>query len=300
MSAARRALDGQGIALMMVLCVCWGLQQVAVKLAAPSMNPVMQMGVRSAIGALLVLGLMCWRRDNFSLRDGTFWPGVMAGLLFGAEFLCIALGLTFTSAAHMSVFLYTAPVFTVLGLQWLVPGERLHPRQWVGILLAFAGIAITFANGFSAGSGDLPAMLIGDALGVLAALMWAATTVLIRTTSLSETQPSKTLMYQLLVSAILLLAVAGSLGYATDISMTAIAWYSLFFQIVIVSFASYLAWFWILRTYLATRVSVFSFLTPLFGVGFGILLLNESVSTAFLMGAVLVLAGIVMVNVKKG
>lgn len=287
------------MSLMLLCCLCWGLQQVAVKLAAPSMHPVTQMAVRSLIAAALVALLMAARRASFTVRDGTLWPGMLAGLLFAGEFFCISLGLTLTSASHLVVFLYTAPIFTVLGLQWRVRGEHLQAQQWSGIVLAFLGIALAFSNGFAQAGAAGSAMLAGDFLGVLAGALWGATTVLVRATALSETPPAKTLLYQLAVSGVLLLMAAAGFGHLSRISMTPLAWGSLFFQSVIVTFASYLAWFWILRRYLASRVSVFAFLTPLFGVLFGVVLLHEPFSARFGAGAALVLAGIALVNWRR-
>jgi drug/metabolite transporter (DMT)-like permease len=300
MSAVRKPLDPLAIGLMTMQCVVLGLQQVAVKIAAPGMGPVMQLGVRSAVAALLVGGLMLLLRGStFSLRDGTFWPGIGAGVLFALEFFFIAVGLQYTTASHMSVFLYTAPVFTVLGLHWFVPGERLRLVQWLGVLAAFAGIAVAFSNGFSEQARDWKDMLLGDVFGVLAGLSWAATTVLIRTTVLSEAPPTTTLLYQLGTAAFILVAIAALMGQATGISMTGIVWASLAFQSVIVAFLCFLLWFWMLRRYLASRLSVFSFLTPLFGVGFGVMLLQDPVGVRFAFGAALVMTGVVMVNLRK-
>ncbi len=298
MSAQRRALDAPVVSLMVLLCALWGLQQVAIKLAAPSMGTVLQTGLRSLTAAVLVGALMLIRRTPFSLRDGTLWPGIAAGVLFAAEFLCVAVGLNFTTASRTVVFLYTAPIFTVLGLHWLVPGERLRLLQWSGILLAFIGIGIAFATGCNTTALHAADTAFGDLLGVAAAMLWSATTLLIRGSALSEAAPSKTLLYQLAVSTALVLPIAAFTGEFSTVSMNAVAWESLLFQSVIVSFASYLAWFWILRRYLASRVSVFSFLTPLFGVGFGILLLHDVVALRFAIGAALVLGGIVLVNIR--
>jgi drug/metabolite transporter (DMT)-like permease len=284
---------------MTMQCVFLGLQQVAVKAAVQGMGPVMQLGVRSAIAALLVGGLMMLRGSTFSVRDGTFWPGVGAGALFALEFFFIAVGLQYTTASHMSVFLYTAPVFTVLGLHWFVPGERLRLVQWLGVLAAFAGIAVAFSNGFAEQARDWKDMLLGDVFGVLGGLSWAATTVLIRTTALSEAPPTTTLLYQLGSAAFILVAIAALMGQATGISMNGIVWASLAFQSVIVAFLCFLLWFWMLRRYLASRLSVFSFLTPLFGVGFGVMLLRDPVGVRFAIGAALVMTGVVMVNLRK-
>jgi drug/metabolite transporter (DMT)-like permease len=71
------------------------------------------------------------------------------------------------------------------------------------------------------------------------------------------------------------------------------------YQAVIVAFASYLAWFWLLTRYLAARLAVFSFLSPLFGVLAGVLVLDESLSARFVVAALLVGAGIVLVNLRR-
>jgi drug/metabolite transporter (DMT)-like permease len=221
-------------------------------------------------------------------------------VLFATEFVCIFLGLTLTSASRMAVFLYTAPCFTALGLHWFVEGERLRRIQWLGILVAFAGIALAFADGFMHASpaqhGSRLADVMGDALGVVGGIAWAATTVVVRGSRLAQSSASKTLLYQLTVSGVVLLALALALGQARVETVTPMAMVSLAYQAVIVAFVSYLLWFWLLTRYIASRLSVFSFLTPLFGVTFGVLLLGESFSGRFMMAALLVLAGIALVN----
>lgn len=199
----------------------------------------------------------------------------------------------------MAIFLYTAPCFTALGLHLFVPGERLRRVQWLGVGIAFAGIALAFADGFLkplAPGASMLAGLAGDALGILGGVMWAATTVVVRSTSLAHASASKTLFYQLAVSAVMLLALAALLGQVTFVHLTPVAVASLAYQSVIVAFVSYLSWFWLLTRYIASRLSVFTFLSPLFGVAFGVLLLGESVGWRFLSAAALVLIGIGLVN----
>lgn len=295
----RKPLDAFAMSLLVGLCVLWGLQQVTVKLAAPGMHPVMQLGLRSLVAAVLVYALMVARGQKLSLRDGTLLPGLGAGVLFAVEFLFAGAGLQYTTASHMSVFLYTAPIFTVLGLHLFLPAERLGLRQWLGVFAAFAGVVIAFSNGFLGGGKELRDMLIGDALGVLGGLFWAATTVLIRCSALSEAPPATTLFYQLGSCGVLLTAIALFRGEAGRVDLTPVVWGSLFFQSAIIAFASYLAWFWMLRRYLASRVTVFSFLTPMFGVGFGVLLLGDPLDVRFGVGALLVLVGVVMVNLRR-
>ncbi|WP_423198373.1 MULTISPECIES: DMT family transporter [unclassified Cupriavidus] len=283
---------------MVVLCAAWGLQQVAIKVTAPHVGPVLQAGLRSAVAALLVFAFASWRRTPLWQRDGTLGPGLLAGLLFGAEFLCIFIGLGYTTASRMAVFLYTAPIFTALGLHLTVASERLRGAQWLGVVAAFGGMVLAFADGMTA-SVSHASTLPGDALGVLAGALWAATTIVVRASKLAGAPASKTLLYQLAVSAVGLIVLALMIGQHHDARVNGLVLASLFYQSVLIAFASYLAWFWLLRQYLASRLAVFSFLTPLFGVAFGVLLMNDVVGVRFAVAAMMVLGGIVLVN-RKG
>jgi drug/metabolite transporter (DMT)-like permease len=290
--AERKALDARAFSLMLGLTALWGFQQVAIKLTAPDISLVMQAGIRSVIATALLLAWAQLRGTALFGRDGTLGAGIAAGLLFGGEFIFIYGGLQHTAASRMVVFIYLAPVLTALGLHWLVPGEKLVRTQWAGVLVAFAGIALAFGDGFAAARGSL----LGDFFGLVAAVLWAATTVLIRATGLARISAAKTLFYQLVVSAPMLLAASLLMGEKGVVALTPLALASLAYQGVLVAFGSYLVWFWLLTRYLAARLSVFSFLTPLFGVLFGVLILREPLTPSFIGAALLVGAGIVLVN----
>jgi drug/metabolite transporter (DMT)-like permease len=289
----RKPADALAVSMMVVLCMCWGFQQITIKIAAAGISPIMQAGLRSIIATALLLAWAQLRRIPLFRRDGTLAGGLAAGALFAGEFVFIYVGLAHTTASRMVVFIYLAPCLTALGLQWFVPGERLNASQWTGVVLAFLGVALAFADGFSTASGST---LIGDAFGVIAAALWAATTVLVRSTRLTSVSAAKTLFYQLAVSALVLPLVSLVVGEPGVSALTPKVVASLAYQGVIVAFASYLAWFWLLTRYLAGRLAVFSFLTPLFGVAFGVIFLSEPLSAAFLGAALLVGAGIVLVN----
>lgn len=295
MSTSRQPIDALAMGLMLLLCMLWGLQQVAMKATAPDMSPLMQVALRSGIAALLVGALMLWRGERMSLRDGTFWPGVVVGGLFALEYLLVGVGMRLTSASHMVVFLYTAPLFAALGLHWKLPAERLKSLQWLGIVVAFGGIVLAFSGHASGAQLANADMLLGDALGLLGGMAWGATTVVLRSTKLGQAPATQTLLYQLVAACVLLLPAAIFMGQA-DIRPTAMAWGNLAFQAIVVSFASFLLWFWLLKKYLASQLGVFSFLTPMFGVAFGVWLLGEPLEPRFVAGAGLVLAGIVLVS----
>ena len=292
----RKPLDATALALMVLLAALWGFQQVTIKVAAADVSLVMQAAIRSTAATLLLIVWAQVRGIPLFRRDETFWPGIAAGLLFAGEFVFIYAGLAHTTASRMIVFIYLTPPLTALGLHWFVPGERLSARQWLGVLLAFAGVFLAFAEGFRSAGGTTA---LGDLFGVIAAVLWAATTVLIRASALARISATRTLFYQLVVSAVVLLVASRLLGEPGVVRLSAVALGALAYQGVVVAFASYLVWFWLLTKYLAARLAVFSFLAPMFGVLFGVAVLSEPLTSFFAGAALLVGAGIVLVNLRR-
>ncbi|WP_018151957.1 DMT family transporter [Leeia oryzae] len=291
----RKPLDLPAILIMLLLCMIWGFQQITLKASAADITPLLQIALRSGISALLVIGLMIYRHEPLGFFKDTWRPGLLAGVLFALEFLLVGEALRYSSASHVIVFVYTAPIFASLGMQWLLPAERLKPLQWVGILIAFIGIATAFLLRDTPVTPQGNHTLLGDFLGLLAGASWGATTVAVRCTRLAKAPATQTLLYQLLVGLVLLLVAAALLGQLR-FNPSPLALASLAFQSVVVSFASFLTWFWLLRKYLASRLGVFSFMTPLFGVMFGVALLHEPLEHGFVIGALLVLAGVILVS----
>lgn len=277
----------------MILCASWGLQQVAVKVANQGISPIWQSGIRSIGSAILLLIWMTVRRQPLMERDGTLWYGIAAGLLFTVEFLLVYWGLEFTNASRGAIFLYLSPFVVAIGAQRFVPGEKLRAIQVAGLLCAFAGVLVVFRESLT-----LPTdrMLIGDGMLAGAALFWGATTVLIKASPLAKIAPAKTLLYQLAVSAVVLPIGSVAMGEPGIVRMTPLIAGCLVYQVVWVAFITYLAWFWLVRHYPASRLASFTFLTPLFGVIAGGILLHEPITTMLLLALVLVGTGIYLVN----
>lgn len=297
MQGTRTYIDMTGIATMVILCAILGLHQVAIKAVANDIAPIMQISLRSGISAVLVGLYVGIRKERISLRDKALLPGLLLGILFSLEFVFVAEGLRYTTASHMAVFLYTAPVFTALVLHRFIPAERLHQYQWFGIGLAFCGIVVSFLGGVVT-VGISKQMLWGDLLALLGGIAWASTTITIRCTSLSEAPATQTLLYQLLAAFGLLLIYAIATGQAQMESMTTVAWSSVLFQGVVITFAVYLVWFSMLRRYNASQLSVFLFLTPVFGITYGVVLLGDVIDVWFVGGALMVLTGLICVQIR--
>ena len=279
--------------LMVLLCACWGFNQVAIKLANAGISPILQAGIRSLGSALLVWAWSARRGIRLFARDGSLGLGILIGLLFGGEFVFLYWSLVFTTASRAVLFLYTAPFVVALGAHVFIPGERLRVQQAAGLAAAFAGTALAFADALR-----FPTYreLLGDGMAFIAAILWGATTVVVKATRLARISPHKTLLYQLGVSAIFLPALSWALGEPGLVAPTPLVLGMLAYQIVVVAFASYLAWFWLVSRYPAGRLSSFSFLTPLFGLLAGALLLGEPVGWALVAAVTLVGIGIVLVN----
>jgi drug/metabolite transporter (DMT)-like permease len=221
---------------------------------------------------------------------------MIAGLLFAAEFAVIYVGLNHTTASRAVVFMYCAPFVVAIGTHWLVPSERLGPRQIAGLVCAFAGIVLAFSDGFFAAAGHT---FVGDAMLLGAGIIWGATTVTVRV-GLADISANKVLFYQLAVSAILLPPLSFLVGEPGFTNPTPLIWASLVWQIVVVAFATYLGWFWLITRYPAAKLAAFSFLAPLFGLMFGAVLLGERVTILLIVAMALVAFGIWLVSRRQG
>jgi drug/metabolite transporter (DMT)-like permease len=296
MTVSRKTeLDTLAVALLVGCAFTWGLGQVAGKAGLVSFPPLLQGGVRSLGAAVLVLLWARLRGIPVFGSDGTLPGGLAAGTLFAAEFAFIFLGLQYTSASRMAVFIYLAPFVVALGMPLIARSERLHGAQWLGLATAFAGVMWAFAEGFTKPAvGDR--QWLGDAMGIAAALLWGLTTLTLRATRLSTATPEKTLLYQLAISGLAMTAAGFWAGETWPARIEHWAGISLVFQIVVVSFASYLVWFWLMRHYPATRISSFTLLTPMFGLLAGVLLLGEPLTARLLVALAAVCVGIWLVN----
>jgi drug/metabolite transporter (DMT)-like permease len=295
MTDRKTRLDTTAVALVLMCTALWGVNQVATKTALAEIPPLLQASTRSLAAAAL---LMLWARARgLSLwqHDGTGWPGLLTGLFFGIEFGCIFIGLQYTAASRMAVFIYLAPFVVALGMPLIAPSERLDRWQLLGLAAAFGGVVWAFVDGFNSPTAG-PRQWIGDALGLFSALLWGLTTLILRGSRLSTALPEKTLLYQLLVSGVGLAAASWLLGEHWPVHLSGTSLWPLAFQIVVVTFFSYLVWFWLIRHYPATRISAFTLFTPMFGLLAGVLLLGEPVTLRLLVALAAVSLGIALVN----
>ena len=299
MTDRRAHLDLFAMVCLVGCAALWGLNQTATKVALAEIPPLLQAGVRSLCAAVLLAGWIIYKKLDLAPGEGhwayTWRGGLLTGSLFAAEFACIFIGLQYTTASRMVVFVYFSPLVVAAAMPLVAPQEKLHARQVLGLLGAFAGLVWAFSEGFHTPTvGDK--QWLGDALGACAAVLWAGTTLSIRGSRLATALPEQTLMYQLVVSGVALAGAGWLSGELWPAQISAMAWGSLAFQIVIVTFASYLLWFWLVRHYAAATISAFTLLTPVFGLLFGVWLLNDPLTDRLLLALVAVAGGIGLVS----
>ena len=287
-------IDALGAVALVGFSAAMGLNQALIKLVNEGMAPIFQAGMRSAVAFPVVMLFAFLMARRLSLKDGSFWPGIFTGLLFSAEFMLLFKSVEFSSVARISILFYTMPMWVALGAHFLIPGERLTQWRVLGLLLAVAGVVLALSDQEIAAREDA---WIGDVMALIGAVFWAGIALTARTTKMSNASPEMQLIYQLAVSAPIMIGVAIWTG-DTYREMT----YELFgiflFQSLIVVGVGFLTWFWVLSIYPASNMASFSFLAPIFGVLAAWRILGEDVSILIIGALVLVAIGIVLVNRK--
>jgi len=290
---SKRALDGRAIAIVVSLCLLWGLSQVSIKVANRGVSPLFQAAVRSIISASLVVLWARLRGMPLIHRNHTLLHGLAIGFLFGTEFVFVYLGLYYTTASHAVVFLYTAPFFVALGAHWFLPAEPITGRKLIGLVLAFGGVLITFWDSLHY---PTRLQLLGDLLSLTAGFLWAVTSLYLKRVVRTSMSPSQMLFYQLGFSAVQLSLMSLLLEERHISNLTPVVLTSIAYQGIIVAFASYLVWFWLIQVYPVSNISGFTFFTPIFGILLGGLLLQEPLTAKLLVGGGLVTGGMILVN----
>jgi drug/metabolite transporter (DMT)-like permease len=293
---AGRPLSATAIILMVMLCLSWGFNQITVKLALPEIPPLLQATIRST-GGLLIILMVAWLRGvPLFRRDGTLGAGLLAGFFFGVEFILIYRGLVYTTASRAVVFLYIAPFVVALGSKRFL-GEQLSPLQWSGLALSFAGVAL--AIGVPQPSVDAK-VILGDILVMGGGILWAVTTLIVKASPLLQAPAEKTLAYQVAVSIPILALGAAVSGESITQMPGPLAWALMTYQTVWIVGTTFLIWVFLIKTYSASKLSSFTFMTPLFGVVGGYFVMHDTLTLAFAGAALLVMAGLYLVNRPDG
>jgi len=289
-------LDLKAILAILILTLLWGFNYSAIKISNEGISPVFASTLRSLIASICG-AIYCLRKgEKLFHTDIRLFHGIVVGLLFGLEFACIYFGMLYTDSARSVVFVFLSPFVVAVGAHFFLKGDRLTLLKTLGLIIAFAGIVFVF---YGKPKTAKPNMLLGDLLEITAGILWGATTLYIKRYMAGKVEPIHTFLYQLFFSIPILFVVSLILEpnwiYRIDPPILT----SIFYQSVIVAFISYFIWFKLIHQYSVSRLSAFTFFTPIFGVLSGILFIREELTFSLMVGLPLVSVGIFLVNWRK-
>ena len=284
-------IDLTGGVVLISFSMLLGLNQTLVKIVNYGIHPIFQVGLRSLIAAIPVLIFCILFKKKISIRDGSLIPGVICGAIFALEFVLLFFALEFTSVARSSILFYSMPVWLGIAAHFLIKNEKLNSKKLLGFLISVIAVSIALFTKNDLGEGGI----IGDFFALCASFLWATIVLIVRKTKLNRSCPEMQLLYQLIVSSIVILPISYYFGFyfrEINIGITII----FIFQAVVIVAAGFLIWFWTLSVYPATSIASFSFFGPIFGVFFGWLILKEEISILIFLSLALVSCGIYMIN----
>ena len=284
-------IDLTGGVVLISFSMLLGLNQTLVKIVNYGIHPIFQVGLRSVIAVIPVLIFCIIFKKKISIRDGSLIPGIICGAIFALEFVLLFFALEFTSVARSSILFYSMPVWLGIAAHFLIKNEKLNSKKLLGFLISVIAVSIALFTKNDLGEGGI----IGDFFALCASFLWATIVLIVRKTKLNRSCPEMQLLYQLIVSSIVILPISYYFGFyfrEINIGITII----FIFQAVVIVAAGFLIWFWTLSVYPATSIASFSFFGPIFGVFFGWLILKEEISILIFLSLALVSCGIYLIN----
>ncbi|WP_299297709.1 DMT family transporter [uncultured Tateyamaria sp.] len=283
-------VDLIGAVALTAFALNFGLNQVVVKVSNGGFQPVFMAALRSIGGAVILLAWMRLRGISWHLPGASRSGGIIAGLLFAAEFILLFNALDLTTVARASILFYSMPIWLALAAHFVLPGERLSGARLIGLALAMSGVVLAVADRSGA-----EGHLMGDVLSLLAAMCWAGIALCVRITPLSDVPAEQQLLWQLVISVPVLLAASLLFGpLIRDLQPVHLA--GLAYQILAIASFGFLAWFWLMKIYPASGVASFSFLSPVFAVLLGWLILGEEIGLSTWSALTFVAIGLILIN----
>jgi drug/metabolite transporter (DMT)-like permease len=287
------SLDIKAASLLTGVCILWGVNAVTIKFSNMGIDPIFTAGFRSVIATL---GLVLWMKvKKMPIFPGRILDGLAVGVLFGSEFAVLYSSLLYTTVSSAWILLYSTPFFHALGAHFFLKGDRLSLNKGIGLILAFSGVVVLLSKHFGMPE---PKQLLGDLLALSAAILWAATTIYIKIRLVGKVSHHHTLFYQTIFS-IPILFILSALFHEEPIRyINGLILISIAYQGIIVAFMSYLLWFFLVHSYPVSRLSAFTFLTPIFATLAGVVFLKEPLTFRVILALILVSIGIYIVNRK--
>lgn len=274
---------------MLALVVIWGVNFPIVKIAFREMTPMVFNALRFG-GATLLLLAVLWRAGEPMPPRATWLSLVGLGLVGHTIYqVSFVTGLARTTAGNSSLILSMVPLFVAM-LTAALRIDRVAPRTWTGVVLAFAGLLLLITG--SSGLRLSAATLTGDALTLLCSLCWAVYTVFSRSLLQTMSPLQLTTVTMAAGAPALLVASVPQLLRQPWAAVSWQAWAALAYSTVLSIAVGYVVWYASVQAVGGPRTAVYSNLIPIITLASSWLLLGESLGPVQAAGAAVVLAGV--------
>jgi len=291
-----KSIDGIAALFLIIFSILLGLNQVLVKLVNEGMHPIFQVALRSTLAIFPILTYCYIRKKKIDFFDGSFLPGLIAGVLFAIEFILLFTALDYSTVTRVSLIFYTMPVWLTLAAHFLIKNDTLTLNKFIGLIIALIGLIFAIYQPITNYNIQ---QFYGDLFSLLASFCWAIIAIMLKTTRLTRSSPETQLLYQLIVSGIILLPISLMLeDFIRDINNQIILIFS--FQVIVIMCLGFIGWLWIMSKYSASSTSSFAFLTPISGVLFGWLMMDDVINEQIFISLFLTCLGIYIINKKSG
>ena len=289
-----KPIDGLAASFLIIFSILLGLNQVLVKLVNIGMHPIFQVAMRSALAIIPILIYCYFTKKKINFFDGSFLSGVITGVLFGVEFVFLFTALDYSTVTRVSLIFYTMPVWLTLAAHFLIKNDTLNLNKILGLIIATTGLVFAVYQPISEYSMK---QFYGDFYSLLASFCWAAIAIMLKSSRLSRSSPETQLLYQLIVSGFILLPISFLFDdFVRELNSQLVLIFS--FQVIVIMCLGFIGWLWVMSKYSASSTSSFSFLTPIFGVLFGWLIMDDVINEQIYISLFLTCLGIYLINRK--
>jgi drug/metabolite transporter (DMT)-like permease len=275
------------------ICLIWGSTWLVIKIGLETITPFLSAGLRFVVASLFLYAVIRMRGIKISWTKESQWFYFIVALTsFSVPFAMVYWGEQKISSGLTSILFAVFPFCVAIISSIMIPNEKLGLAKILGIIIGFSGVVIIFANDVHLTNSE---QLIGMTVVLGSAVIQAFSAVLIKKHG-HHISPFVVSFVPMAIASILLLL--GSLfieNYST-VQFTTNAVLSIIFLGVFGSVVTFVSYFWLLKRIQVVILSMSAFITPVIAVLLGVIVLNEHVSTQLIIGAFLVLSGILSAN----
>ncbi len=285
----------QPIALGLLTVALWGSNPTATKIGIAGVAPLQYAMLRATLasGFYILTLLVVGRNFIAALRKLRFTDYVMLGVVGLLQttvfFYALAVGVSYVPAGIAAVLVNTQPLFTVF-LSVTIFKERLSLKAGLGIVVAFLCIPLVVIPQLH---GDANAK--GFIILIIGAIAWSASILIFKRSVPRNLNPFFVAILQLWFGTTVLTLLTGIFSKINFSTIPPITEWSLLYTATLGTCIPYTLWFFLLRRFQASYISTYTFLIPVFGLGFGVVLLGERLSPIQMLGVSGVIAGVMMV-----